>query len=399
MTWNAIPTERLASVANGQVFEDPLGEFTRRRAEFLKYPEPVRLCRLGQAVGRMAQAGQYNYPRAKRRQDTDMIYACLAEFVCAAQETAYLLDGVYMPFYKWRARGMERLEHADSLIPLLHWLMERPASDGQAEETIEAVCACVAAELKRQGLASSDDTFLEHHKREILQRMQQMLQSGKTANAEPRQRDKKAAQIKAIVDEEWRQFQQVQNEGGRASCQDDRSTFVLMRTSQFTPWNEEVLASYQQDLNRAGEEGWNLLTEKYARMMEHTAPQQYARLADRLPKRGAERLQLQERLISIMMRWTREVERRCPHLMGRGRHLSSAQDGPWNVSSETYLRGELGTYSEETLGLFAQMVLDLLAQGKNLVEQNMTCMARGYGYQGLEDAENACAAQSRTGRS
>ncbi len=399
MTWNAIPTERLASVMNGQVFEDPLGEFTRRREEFAKYPEPVRLCRLGQALGRMAQAGQYNYSRAKKRQDADMMYACLAEFVCAAQETAYLLDEAYIPFYKWRARGMERLEHADGLIPLLHWLMERPASDGQAEETIEAVCACVAAELKRQGLASSDDTFLEHHKREILQRMQQMLQSGKTANAEPRQPDKKAAQIESIVEEEWRQFQQVQNEGGRASCQDDRSTFVLMRTSQFTPWNEEVLASYQQDLNRAGEEGWNLLTEKYARMMEHTAPQQYARLADRLPKRGPERLQLQELLISIMMRWTREVEQRCPHLMGRGRNLSSAQDGPWNVSSETYLRGELGTYSDETLGLYAQMVLELLAQGKNLVEQNMTCMARGYGYRSLEDAENACAAQRPAGKS
>ncbi len=398
MVWNTIPQERLAAAVSGQVFEDSLGEFTRRRAEFSKYPEPVRLYRLGQALGRMAQAGQYNYPRAKKRQDTDMMYACLAEFVSAAQETAYLLDETYMPFYKWRARGMEQLEHAGSLIPLLHWLMERPAADGQAEETIEVVCACVAAELKRQGLASSDDTFLEHHKREILQRMQQMLQSGKTANAEPHQQDKKAAQIKAIVDEEWRQFQQVQNEGGRASCQDDRSTFVLMRTSQFTPWNEEVLASYQQDLNRAGEEGWNLLTEKYARMMEHTAPQQYARLADRLPKRGPERLQLQELLVSIMMRWTREVEQRCPHLMGRGRNLSSVQDGPWNVSSETYLRGELGTYSDETLGLYAQMVLDLLAQGENLVEQNMTCMARGYGYRSLKDAENACAAQSHTGR-
>lgn len=398
MTWNAIPTERLASAVNGQVFEDPLGEFTRRRAEFARYPEPVRLCRLGQALGRMAQAGQYNYPRAKKRQDADMMYACLAEFVSAAQETAYLLDETYMPFYKWRARGLERLEHAGSLIPLLHRLMERPAADGQAEETIEAVCACIAAELKRQGLASVEDTFLEYHKREVLQRMQQMLQNDGAEKECASTPSGKAARIAAIVDEEWRQFQQVQNEGGRASCQDDRDTFVLMRTSQFTPWNEEVLASYQQDLNRAGEQGWNLLTEKYARMMEHTAPQQYARLADRLPKRSAERLQLQELLISIMMRWTREVERRCPHLMGRGRNLSSEQDGPWNVSSETYLRGELGTYSDETLRLYAQMVLELLSQGKNLVEQNMTCMARGYGYQGLEDAENACAAQARAGR-
>lgn len=398
MTWNAIPTERLASVMNGQIFEDSLGEFTRRRAEFARYPEPVRLCRLGQALGRMAQAGQYNYPRAKKRQDADMMYACLAEFVSAAQETAYLLDETYMPFYKWRARGMERLEHAGSLIPLLHRLMERPAADGQAEETIEAVCACIAAELKRQGLASVEDTFLEYHKREVLQRMQQMLQNDGAEKECASMPSKKAARIAAIVDEEWRQFQQVQNEGGRASCQDDRDTFGLMRTSQFTPWAEEVLASYQQDLKRAGEEGWNLLTEKYARMMEHTAPQQYARLADRLPERSAERLQLQELLISIMMRWTREVERRCPHLMGRGRNLSSEQDGPWNVSSETYLRGELGTYSDETLRLYAQMVLELLSQGKNLVEQNMTCMARGYGYRSLEDAENACAAQACTGR-
>ena len=398
MTWNAIPTERLASAVNGQVFEDPLGEFTRRREEFARYPEPVRLCRLGQVLGRMAQAGQYNYPRAKKRQDADMMYACLAEFVSAAQETAYLLDETYMPFYKWRARGMERLEHAGSLIPLLHRLMERPAADGQAEETIEAVCACIAAELKRQGLANAEDTFLEYHKREVLQRMQQMLQNDGAEKEWASMPSKKAARIAAIVDEEWRQFQQVQNEGGRASCQDNRDTFVLMRTSQFTPWAEEVLASYQQDLKRAGEEGWNLLTEKYARMMEHTAPQQYARLADRLPERSAERLQLQELLISIMMRWTREVERRCPHLMGRGRNLSSEQDGPWNVSSETYLRGELGTYSDETLRLYAQMVLELLSQGKNLVEQNMTCMARGYGYRSLEDAENACAAQACTGR-
>ena len=398
MTWNAIPTDRLASAVNGQVFEDPLGEFTRRREEFARYPEPVRLCRLGQALGRMAQAGQYNYPRAKKRQDADMMYACLAEFVSAAQETAYLLDETYMPFYKWRARGMERLEYAGSLIPLLHRLMERPAADGQAEETIEAVCACIAAELKRQGLASVEDTFLEYHKREVLQRMQQMLQNDGAEKECASMPSKKAARIAAIVDEEWRQFQQVQNEGGRASCQDDRDTFGLMRTSQFTPWAEEVLASYQQDLKRAGEEGWNLLTEKYARMMEHTAPQQYARLADRLPERSAERLQLQELLISIMMRWTREVERRCPHLMGRGRNLSSEQDGPWNVSSETYLRGELGTYSDETLRLYAQMVLELLSQGKNLVEQNMTCMARSYGYRSLEDAENACAAQACTGR-
>ena len=40
---------------------------------------------------------------------------------------------------------------------------------------------------------------------------------------------KKERFIDAVVDIEWIQFQQVHNEGGRASCQDDRETFEIMR--------------------------------------------------------------------------------------------------------------------------------------------------------------------------
>ena len=75
---------------------------------------------------------------------------------------------------------------------------------------------------------------------------------------------KKERFIEAVVDIEWIQFQQVHNEGGRASCQDDRETFEIMRKSQFLAWTEEVLESYLQDLRDAWKEGWNLLTEKYA---------------------------------------------------------------------------------------------------------------------------------------
>ena len=73
---------------------------------------------------------------------------------------------------------------------------------------------------------------------------------------------KKERFIEAVVDIEWIQFQQVHNEGGRASCQDDRETFEIMRKSQFLAWTEEVLESYLQDLRDAWKEGWNLLTEK-----------------------------------------------------------------------------------------------------------------------------------------
>ena len=39
--------------------------------------------------------------------------------------------------------------------------------------------------------------------------------------------------IEEIIAEEWRQFQQVKNEGGRASCQDDWEEFHRQRESQF----------------------------------------------------------------------------------------------------------------------------------------------------------------------
>ena len=45
--------------------------------------------------------------------------------------------------------------------------------------------------------------------------------------------------LKAILDIEWEMFSTTQNEGGKASCQEDREQFALMRTAQFTVWDEE----------------------------------------------------------------------------------------------------------------------------------------------------------------
>ena len=39
--------------------------------------------------------------------------------------------------------------------------------------------------------------------------------------------------IQQIVDIEWAFFDQVQNIGGRADCQDDYPTFLIMRKRQF----------------------------------------------------------------------------------------------------------------------------------------------------------------------
>ena len=74
---------------------------------------------------------------------------------------------------------------------------------------------------------------------------------------------------------EWKAFDKVENEGGRADCQNNFLTFQVMRRSQYLTWTEELLSSFIQDFLEANERGWNLITEKYGRMMESTAPEEF----------------------------------------------------------------------------------------------------------------------------
>ena len=193
--------------------------------------------------------------------------------------------------------------------------------------------------------------------------------------------------IKEIVEMEWQQFQNVHNEGGRASCQDDKETFEIMRNSQFLVWNEEVLKSYLADLQDAWADGWNLLTEKYARMMESTAPKEYEAFRDILPKRSEERICLQEELIRQEIAWAEDFARRYPKLGSTGRKIYTSEDTPWDTSQETYLRGEIGTFSDRTIKLYARMIREMAEKGENLTEKNLGFMVRFYGYQSLEEAE------------
>lgn len=373
--WNRIPAEQLRTAVSGAVFEDGLGEFTRRRREFETYPEKVRLYRLGLCLGKMAQSGQYNYERGRRRKDIGMMQASLAEFIQASAEAGYLLNRLYMPFYKWRLRAMDEFTCVTELKGALEELAGSRPDEEETEERIETVCGIILTELRNQGLTDSDELFLERQKAEVLARMEKF--SGQ--------------EVRALADEiaamEWQQFDQVKNQGGRASCQEDPKTFGIMRKSQFYTWDLPVLESYRRDLEEAERSGWNLLTEKYARMMEHTAPEEYKALKDRLPHRDKARKVLEELLVSLMMDWTRETAEKFPSVMSMGRSLSSAEDGIFNTSSETYLRGELGTYSDRTLELYAAMLLSRMKDGRNPVRETLEHTAALYGYPSLEETE------------
>lgn len=196
--------------------------------------------------------------------------------------------------------------------------------------------------------------------------------------------------IAAIIDLEWGQFQRTTNQGGRAACQGNRPMFEHMRFSQFATWPPQLLTGYHTDLLDAEREGRNLVTEKYARMMESTDPETYAReLAPYLPKLAAERTAQQERIIAQQVEWARAFMQRWPRLGAAMRVLTTAQDTLEQTSFETYLRGELSTYSQRTLALYGRFVDDLAAAGRNLTEETVGVTVRLAGFVGLDDAERA----------
>ncbi len=191
-------------------------------------------------------------------------------------------------------------------------------------------------------------------------------------------------QIAAI---EWSMFNKVANVGGPAACQEDPQTFQIMRRSQAHTWSPALQASYLEDLRAARRSGLNLMSVKYARMMETTYPAEYARLKDELPLVDEHTRSLVDEITAVHRAWDQEMITRYPNLRGRGRPATTQEDSPFATSAETYLRGELLTYSPRSVALYHQEVMQAKAAGLNLAEQTLCYMVQAYGYASLEEAE------------
>ena len=122
-------------------------------------------------------------------------------------------------------------------------------------------------------------------------------------------------------------------------------------------------------------------------MMKSTAPEMYAELEDKLPIRSPERQQIAEEIIKIQIAWMEDFAEKYPKMAGNARSIHTYEDNTFNTSYETYLRGELGTYSEETFILYGRFITQMYKQGRNLAYEIMENTAKFYGYQSVEDAE------------
>lgn len=341
--WLLLPENGLAALSNGEIWMEGDGKFTDIRKELKNYPDSVRYKKIVQSMHLVRQMGLYNYFRMRERGENIAAEISLAGYMENVMKVVYYLNNVYPPYYKWLHRGMDKFPKLAEVMDILNALNDHRGNS----DTVKGIMQVV-------------EQLLDYELNE----------------------DKKLL-IENIIALEWEAFDKVDNEGGRADCQDDYETFYIMRKSQYLTWNEPLLQSFLEDLKKAKETGWNLISEKYARMMESTCKEEYDKLKDRLPFVSEEKKAVVEQIVAIQVGFMEEFAKEYPKMAENARVIHTSEDTFFRTSYETYLRGELLTYSDETLKLYGQMIVSLARDNKNLAKMIMENTAKMYGYTDL----------------
>ncbi len=193
--------------------------------------------------------------------------------------------------------------------------------------------------------------------------------------------------IQKIINIEWKMFEGVNGKSKKADYAKEFTCFKLHRESQFYTWNEATLKSYYGDVTTAYNNNTNLITEKYAYMLSNAYPEEFLKLKRLLPVVSREKKELVATIIDAQLKWNEEIRQKYPKLAQMGRPLYSKEDTAEVTSFETYLRGELFTYSKNTLKEYINHINNLLAQEVNMAEQMLANTVKQRGYATLEEAE------------
>ena len=394
--WNKIEESMLACATNGWVLKDNEGIFTGIRKQLLDYyPDEVWKAKIAQCMYHISQYGQYNYGRMAKRNDIITAEQCRSGFVKSVMQLLYLLNRTYAPYYKWMYQGLEYLKGFTDDLEILKNLKELVLTPIMAIENNELLMELISVSMLElmvsMGLVKEKlpTNYMEHYIGQVLQYDECNVENSQEIEhmGELKEDMSKESLVEMLVNLEWQNFDKVENEGGRADCQDDWNTFSIMRKSQYLTWNIEMLVSYIRDFENAMEKGWNLITEKYGRMMESTAPEHYEEIKSQFPILPDEKKKIIEEIVKIQVVWMEEFALKYPYMAGNSRVIHTREDSTFSTSFETYLRGELGTYSDKTLDLYGRFIVSYLQDGKNLTEDIMMNTALLYGYESLQKAE------------
>ena len=164
--WFFISEQFLLEATNGKIFLDNFGLMTKIRKKFEYLPEDVRLKKLAGNILVMAQAGQYNYRRCVKREDTAAAQLAVVEFVNSALKVIFLLNKKYIPYYKWSFRALKELSELSELYYELEYLISSSNTEKEAKlklEIIEKISKLIISELKKQNITEVSANELELH--------------------------------------------------------------------------------------------------------------------------------------------------------------------------------------------------------------------------------------------
>ncbi|MBE5876657.1 MAG: DUF4125 family protein [Lachnospiraceae bacterium] len=387
--WLDVEEYALAAATNGEVFTDSEGIFTHYRNKLKAYyPKAVWYRRLAQSAALFSQNGQYNMPRMMKRGQYVAAEIAKAECMKHAMKLQYLLSHQYAPHDKWLYKGLEQQQVCE-LVEQLAGIAVLPDTSDYLMTVVEALAQIFAEQLTNNNIVEAANVYLDANTQEMIFRSDALMQTG---DLQPMLAPNDRADIidalaLEIAKAEFEAFDKVQNEGGRASCQNNWKTFKIMRMSQYKTWTEEMLLQYLYEFKANLAIGRNLIEEKYARMMESTAPEKYAEFADKLPVIPQEKRAIIEEIVQLQVKWMEAFAAKYPKLADNARYIHTSEDMPYDTSYETYLRGELGTYSDKLLALYGRYVVNCATAGENLAQKIMANTIEYYGYLNFEEAQ------------
>ncbi len=166
--WLSLPDQALAECVNGELFYDGYGEVSAIRNRLAHQPADVRLKKLAGELLLAGQSGQYNYLRCVKHGEPGAAALAISEFANRIMKCCFLINGKYMPFYKWSFRALRGLDLPQGLAAELEKLVCGGfAGVEEAARTAEKISAALADELRRQNLVKSDTNNLEQLAYEI----------------------------------------------------------------------------------------------------------------------------------------------------------------------------------------------------------------------------------------
>lgn len=190
-----------------------------------------------------------------------------------------------------------------------------------------------------------------------------------------------------ILDLEWEMLGSMEDSDNK---EEERPVFELMRKAQFDAWPEDLKESYLEDLQQTKAAGQNLQQEKFTRMLEHIAPEEYEKKLAGLPAVPEERIAAVKRIWEMMKPLNQIFAEQYPVLGMSGRPLT--KDSETDIPSiETYQCCEMLTYSLRTLDLLENFLKKDIEEGNNLVSKIQYNTVKGMGFRNLEEAEKELA--------